>query len=251
MASVNEKMTAIANEIRAKTGGEEKLNLDQMASSIDEVYEAGYEKGELTFWEEYLKNGSRTNFQYSFAGIGWTDNTFKPNRNLMVKASSYMFHGSLITNLKALTEKLGITIDFSQCTSFTYTFGNANITDIGVVDVRSTSVSLQYFAYNSKGLKNFEKLIVNENNVFSSTAFQGTDNLVEIRFEGVIGKNGLNLQWSKKLSHDSLVSIIDCLQDKSGDTSGTEWVVKVGTDNCAKLTEEDLSKIQKKGWFFI
>lgn len=39
--SVNSKMTAIADEIRDKTGKTEALNLDQMAESIPEVYKAG------------------------------------------------------------------------------------------------------------------------------------------------------------------------------------------------------------------
>lgn len=39
--SVDSKMTAIADNIRDKTGGTEPLSLDEMAESIDEVYEAG------------------------------------------------------------------------------------------------------------------------------------------------------------------------------------------------------------------
>ena len=39
--SVNAKMTAIADKMREKTGKTEKLNLDQMAETVDEVYDAG------------------------------------------------------------------------------------------------------------------------------------------------------------------------------------------------------------------
>lgn len=39
--SVQEKMTAIADAIREKTGGAEKLSLDAMAAAIPEVYAAG------------------------------------------------------------------------------------------------------------------------------------------------------------------------------------------------------------------
>ena len=39
--SVNEKMTAIADAIREKTGKAETLNLDEMAVGVGEVYEAG------------------------------------------------------------------------------------------------------------------------------------------------------------------------------------------------------------------
>ena len=39
--SVNSKMTAIADEIRAKTGGVDALTLDDMASEVPKVYDAG------------------------------------------------------------------------------------------------------------------------------------------------------------------------------------------------------------------
>ena len=38
---IDEKMTAIADAIRSKTGGEDALTLDDMASGINDVYEAG------------------------------------------------------------------------------------------------------------------------------------------------------------------------------------------------------------------
>lgn len=41
MATVNEKMTAIADNIRDKTGRTNALTLDDMASGVNEVYEAG------------------------------------------------------------------------------------------------------------------------------------------------------------------------------------------------------------------
>lgn len=41
MSTVNEKMTAIADNIRSYTGDAEKLSLDDMAENIEKVYEAG------------------------------------------------------------------------------------------------------------------------------------------------------------------------------------------------------------------
>jgi hypothetical protein len=41
-------MTAIADAIRAKTGGEEPLTLDGIAAGIDEVYAAGIEEGKAS-----------------------------------------------------------------------------------------------------------------------------------------------------------------------------------------------------------
>lgn len=44
--SINEKMTAIADAIRAKTGGTDALTLDGMAAAIPEVFAAGRTAGE-------------------------------------------------------------------------------------------------------------------------------------------------------------------------------------------------------------
>lgn len=209
--------------------------LQTIAKNEQRVYEAGRQAEYEEFWNEYLQNGERTDFGYAFAGKGWSDNNFKPNRNMVVSVSNYMFHSTRIKNLKAHLEKLGITMDFSKCTNFTYAFAWAAITDIGVVDIRSLTSNLQYFVYGNTNLVNFEKLIVSENNKFSDTAFYNASNLEEIRFEGVIGQNGLNMQWSKKLSHDSLVSIIEHL---STDTSGlTVTLSKVAVNKAFETSE--------------
>lgn len=50
--TVNEKMTAIADNIRDKTGGTDPLTLDDMASGINEVYETGALSGIVKMTEE-------------------------------------------------------------------------------------------------------------------------------------------------------------------------------------------------------
>lgn len=52
MATFNEKMTAIADEIRNKTEGTEKLTLDDIKESIPQVYE----KGASDFEEDFLNS---------------------------------------------------------------------------------------------------------------------------------------------------------------------------------------------------
>jgi hypothetical protein len=83
-----------------------------------------------------------------------------------------------------------------------------------------------------------------------TNAFQYCEELETLIFGDVIEHNGLNLQWSKKLSIESLRNIIYWLKDYSEDTSGTVWKVTVGSANLAKLTENDLNEIESKGWYF-
>ena len=54
--SVNEKMAAIADAIRSKTGGTEPLGLDDMAASVGDVYEAGKQAEYDAFWEEKTRS---------------------------------------------------------------------------------------------------------------------------------------------------------------------------------------------------
>ena len=65
---------------------------------------------------------------------------------------------------------------------------------------------------------------------------------------GTININGFDFHWSTKLSHDSLMSIINALQDKTTDTSGTSWVVTLGTENLAKLSDSQKAIATQKGW---
>ncbi|MBO5955586.1 MAG: hypothetical protein J6Q10_02165, partial [Clostridia bacterium] len=68
------------------------------------------------------------------------------------------------------------------------------------------------------------------------------------RITGKIGKNGFSVSDSKKLSYDSLMSIINALKDYSTDTSGTTYTVTLGTTNLAKLTNEEKAIATQKGW---
>lgn len=202
--------------------------------NLGKIYDAGYEKGKAegsdrVFWNKYLQNGKRENYGYAFAGEGWTDETFKPNHDMVVKNAGYLFHSTKIGNLKALLEAQGVTMDFSQCALFTYAFGMSQLTDIGAVDVRSSSGSVQYFLYYSQKVRTFEKLIVDENVAFTNTAFQFASALEEIRFEGLLGQNGLDFQWSKKLSKDSITSIINALSPTA--TGKTVTLSKTAVEN--------------------
>ena len=56
------------------------------------------------------------------------------------------------------------------------------------------------------------------------------------------------MRWSTKLSHDSLMSIINALKDYSADTSGTTYTLTIGGTNIEKLTQDELDSIEEKGW---
>jgi hypothetical protein len=60
--------------------------------------------------------------------------------------------------------------------------------------------------------------------------------------------NGLNLSPCPNLTKASLKSLVEVLEDKTKDTSGTEWIVTVGATNKATLTDDEWAPAKDKGW---
>lgn len=245
--------------------GYTKGKTDGHAEGVEYGYNSGYAEGASAgytegidvgkkseydaFWDAYQENGKRTNYGGCFAGVAWNKNTFKPKYNIRPINAQQMFWNNWVGgDLVEVLSSLDITLDFSGCTSVATCFGWCGITRVGEMDLRKTYNASAIFsgAYN---IETIDKIVVNENTAFTSWFSQVTT-LKNITFEGVIAQNGLNLQWSPNLTYETLRSIINCLQDKSADTSGTSWVVTVGTANIAKLTADDLLEITTKGWLF-
>lgn len=228
------------DKIREKTDTTENIKSGEMPEKINEVYEVGYNKGKSEggdteaaynkgveagkkaeydkLWDNLQQKGTRQHYVYAFAYTGWNDKIFNPKYPI------------------APTSTEGI--------SFLFTW-NVNITDTKV-PITAYGKAQQVF-YQCINLKRIPKLIWDRATNVSNMFYNCID-LEELYCEGVIDINGLNLQWSTKLSHDSLMSIINCLQDKSADTSGTTWKVIIGSVNMAKLTDEELDIAYQKGW---
>lgn len=239
--------------------------IDNISSgtSGDDSYNQGYVDGqeeyEQWFWDIYQNNGNRTSYELSFGGVGWTDETFKPKYDIEPVYGTRMFAFSKITNLKGALKTMGVTLDFSNMTSGIELFANSTITNVGVVDLTSMKKLDQVF-YQAKQLQSIEKLILNgdgSQTFSSSLTFGLCSSLTHIIVEGTIGQNNFNVQWAD-LDRDedgslveglpSLMSILNALADKSKDTSGTEWKIKIGNINKEKLTGEQLSIADNKGW---
>lgn len=195
----------------------------EASDSIQAAYNKGREAERNEFWEAFQQSGNRKSYRYAFYSQGtgfWTDDIY----NLIYP------------------------LDCSNAYGADSMFQAAQIIDTKVDIIIGTNAS--YTFLNCDKLVTIRKLIVSENTTYSRW-FDGCTALVNLTFEGVIAKNGLNLQWSTNLSHDSLMSIIYALQDKSVDTSGTNWIVTIGNTNRAKLTVEEIAIAEKKGWELV
>ena len=188
--SVNEKMTAIADAIRDKTGGKEVLTLDDMANEIPNVYQSGKAAQHREYWEKALNYGNKQSYLYMFCGSNMTDDVFNPPEGLILKASSFQQVFRYTDKLK----NINITLDVSEATNMT----NA--------------------LYGCSKLEKIHKIISSENTPWAANNFQAAYVLAEIRFEGTIGV-AFDIHWTTRLSRNSLLSILNvCNKENAGVT---------------------------------
>ncbi len=211
MATVNEKMTAIADAIRDKTGGTEPLTLDDMATDIPKVFDAGKQSQYDEFWDNYQNYGESADYQYSFGGRRWTDELFLPKYDLVGGNFYRCFHSSGITTVDKV-------IDASGATNMGQAFYGASIVTI-------------------------KELRFGERNTFDGT-FISARALANLTATGTIAVN-IDFNYCTKLTKESLLSIINALKDNAG---GTTLTLTLGTTNLNKLTDEEKAVATQKGW---
>lgn len=190
--------------------------LIQIAENEQKVYEAGKDAFYDFFWDNFQQNGTRGDYSSSF-GACWSKETFKPKYTI-APTNAYMMFMYFAKAEAAPMDfvEMGIDLDLSKCTVMTQLFSDANISRVGVVDCRKTRDGGRYAFASSKKLVTIEKLIFLDTpfaatNTFQYT-FQSCEALVNINaIEGKICNNGLSLQWSTKLSKQSIINIINAL----------------------------------------
>jgi hypothetical protein len=255
--SVAEKLkTIVDNEERVFMSGQfvgEQRGLEMgYQQGLSDGHDYGYADGLATgkkaeydkFWDVFQQNGTRTNYNYGFAN-GFSDENFYPKYDIVAPNTSNMFQNATITNLKQRLIDCGVSLDTSGATQLYISFSNSKITHIP--EVGGTKVTnIQNCFINAYDLLSIDLLVLSKTaNCSCTLAFNNANSLAEIRFSDNIIPVGLNLQWSP-LSHDSLMSLINALADKSG--SSETWSIVLGADNIAKLTTEELDIMYNKGW---
>lgn len=213
--------TNIATKIREKTGGDETYTPSEMAEGVEKVFEAGKKAEYDAFWDIIQNFGNRTDYANAFAYQAWSDETFKPKYDIKVVGNGVnLFRGSVntITDLEAALERAGVVLDTSGAINLNNAFTNPNLTSLPTIDMTkctsngSGSLSIQ------PNTITIRKIISSEGTYWSSTGtFRYAYGLVNLIVEGVIGRGDFSVQWSTKLSKDSIVSIINAL---STETSG-------------------------------
>lgn len=219
-----------------------------IASNVPRCYEAGRKSEYDKFWDALQAFGNRTEYRKTFIGKGWTQETFKPKYDIVPVENVYMmFQDCGTIDLVKTAEECGITIDFSKTKDFLYLLYCSGITHIGEVNVSSASSIGSLFGF-CIDIETIDKITgLTASHTTDGAVFTQCSNLTNVRFEGELGGD-LRIQWSTKLTRESLLSLLQVLCDYSEDTSGTAHTITLGETNKAKLTEEELNIAINKGW---
>lgn len=181
-------------------------------ADYDEVYDAGKQAEYDRFWDGYQDYGNRKDYGYAFYGVGWTDETYKPNYIPKPTKASNMYRSSLIK----CSEEEPLEVDFSNSTDVSYAFYYSRFVAIGVLDCRNAPNINGLLAANQY-LKKVENIILKDDGSQAlDYVFSDAYGLIDIRFEGVIGKT-FTMAQCLKLNKESFVSVINVL---STTTSG-------------------------------
>ena len=221
-------------------------------------YEAGQKAEHDRLWDGVF---SGYNWQCKFYGSSWNDNTFYPNQD--IKPSGYannLFSLCEITDFVGRLKECGVTFDTSNITARSDNMFNyaTKILNVPYLDLRNATYSagvLGSMFSNCYALVTIEGIHLAEDGsqIIGDGAFTECKALENVTFYGTIAKSiydntssVLNFQWSPKLTHDSLMSIINALKDYSG--TDTWKTITFGSVNLAKLSATELEIMDKKQW---
>ena len=214
-----------------------EVPLPDTASAFEEGKQSEYDR----FWDAYQNNGERTSYGRAFYGEGWNATSYTPKYDMQPLEANQMFSSSNISNIEVTK------VDFSKATAGDYLLYNCpKLTRVPTLSLVNLPGLNATFAW-SGAIVTIDKLILKSDGTQTFTSvFQSCGALINLSIEGTIGQNGFNVGGSPKLSHDSLMSIINALQDKT--SVGGTWTVTLGATNLAKLTDAEKAIATQKGW---
>ena len=161
------------------------------------------------FWDSFQQKGARDN--YSNACQYYTDDMFHPQHNIVPTNFNYAMAYTKIGDLKGILQSSGIQLDTSKATGVSEAFRGGTFTHIPTIDLTSVATSATSVFYYCTHLHTIDKLIVSDKITNYTSMFGYCSKLVNLEIEGIIAAKGFSTQHSKKLSKQSIISIISHL----------------------------------------
>ena len=216
------------------------------AENVPKVYNAGYDKGYAdgadaggdtteaynegfadgkkseydTFWDAFQDPTARSSYYYTFASNAWNRLTYNPKYPIVPNNNGGDTNGIAFAfwyNTWITDTKVPITAKFNAKRAF----------------------------YNCYNLVTIPELIFDGVTDMSGT-FSGCKKLQTLNCVGVLDINGLSLIDCTNLSHDSLMSAINCFAQTS-----TTLTATFGATNLAKLSDAEKAIATEKGWSLV
>lgn len=240
-----ETLINIADNIREKLGTEDSYSPDDMASGVNEVYEAGKEKEWSDFWEGYQWGGTRTNYTYAF--YYWEGTEYIRPKYKVVPTSTLYNMFAVCRNLKKIEAEY---FDLSQAnvTSATNSTGLNNVfyacrslEEIEDIGLKAGGYNMTFNGCNA--LRKIAKLRATEDCQFISV-FTTCTSLADITFEGVIGQN-ISFSHSP-LTVESMKGIITHLKNYAGTDSEGTYTLTL-KDTCKTALQDDTETVELDG----
>lgn len=234
------------------TEAEKVLLLKQ---DFDDVYEAGKKAEYDAFWDMFQNNGSRTTYTWTFGNANIVGELhpkyeIKPTGGI---GQMCIYNYNLTTFYNWGFPTSGVTTclsTFAGCNNF-LGFVDENGDVIKGKSFFGSDVTDYRYCFQNNYKIEYIFIDVTSNAQLYTGAFQQCLELKELKIIGEIKSSGFDVHWSTKLDLESLLGIINALEDKSGDTSGRSWVCTLGADNLAKLTDAEKAIATEKGWSLI
>lgn len=203
----------ICDKIREKTETEDVITSGELSEKIDDVYKVGQAQGEREMWDSITNNNTRTDYGGAFANTAF-NRINPPYKITPIEATSLSQTFFYSRNLKKVE---AASFDFSKKIRGAYasqglyfTFGSSQIEEIEDIGLQPDFSLASTFAWSP--IKKIAKIRVDENTGYDN-AFLGCTKLEEVRFEGVIGQNGLDFSPCTNFSAESCHSTFTHLKD--------------------------------------
>lgn len=208
----------------------DKLVADATADGVEQGRKAEYN----AFWDVFQKNGERTDYGHAFRSSAWNNHNFKPKYSMNVaRKPEYMFSECGVSgDLEALLQSLGVELDFSGATEFSFTFYKSCFTRIGTVDCSNATRIYNLFNY-SGNLKTIDEVILPDA-VSPLSSFSGLKALENLKITGNI-TGAFDIKEALLLSKSSITSVVNAL---AASTSGLTATFSLAAVNNAFETSQ-------------
>lgn len=184
----------------------------------------GFERGKQAeydaFWDAFQRNGRRQDYQFGFAGSGWSELIFKPKYKIAPTGSydgkGLFFHFKVFDSTVLDYREIADMIDLTQVTNASNIFNSALINYIDVDFSNATNLDACFSNEWNQTYRTHITLKVSEKCTSYVATFLYSSALTHLLFkEGSKIAANLSVSSSTKLVKESIESIVRALWDNA------------------------------------